>query len=143
MQIWENLLIPQCSAQNESSHTINGTHRWMATIILIQFSLGFLRIQYYNPMTYSFDKYSILQVFRLQIKGRTGKNWQNGTLLAGKICDLEGIKGVIANFLMAWGSIFFLLIKLTVIHTLREHYAYAAANLTSGYSKYAKVARVY
>ena len=29
------------------------------------------------------------------------------------------------------------------IHTLRVHYAYAAANLNSGYSKYAKVARVH
>ena len=29
------------------------------------------------------------------------------------------------------------------IHTLRVHYAHAAANLNSGYSKYAKVARVH
>ena len=29
------------------------------------------------------------------------------------------------------------------MHTLRVHYAHAAANLTSGYSKYAKVARVH
>ena len=31
----------------------------------------------------------------------------------------------------------------TVFHTLRVHYAHAAANLKSGYSKYAKVARVH
>ena len=30
-----------------------------------------------------------------------------------------------------------------LIHTLRIHYAHAAANLNSGYSKYAKVARVH
>ena len=35
------------------------------------------------------------------------------------------------------------LIKITVVHTLRVHYAHAAANLNSGYSKYAKVARVH
>ena len=29
------------------------------------------------------------------------------------------------------------------IHTLRVHYAHAAANLNSGYSKYAKVAHVH
>ena len=29
------------------------------------------------------------------------------------------------------------------IHTLRVHYAHAAANLNSGYSKYAKVVRVH
>ena len=29
------------------------------------------------------------------------------------------------------------------IHTLRVHYAHAAANLNLGYSKYAKVARVH
>ena len=32
---------------------------------------------------------------------------------------------------------------ITCIHTLRVHYAHAAANLNSGYSKYAKVARVH
>ena len=32
---------------------------------------------------------------------------------------------------------------LTFIHTLRVHYAHAAANLNSVYSKYAKVARVH
>ena len=32
---------------------------------------------------------------------------------------------------------------LTSIHTLRVHYAHAAANLNSGYSKYAKVARAH
>ena len=32
---------------------------------------------------------------------------------------------------------------LVTIHTLRVHYAHAAANLNSGYSKYAKVARVH
>ena len=32
---------------------------------------------------------------------------------------------------------------LGAIHTLRVHYAHAAANLNSGYSKYAKVARVH
>ena len=35
------------------------------------------------------------------------------------------------------------MIRITVIHTLRVHYAHAAANLNSGYSKYAKVARVH
>ena len=34
-------------------------------------------------------------------------------------------------------------IKLNEIHTLRVHYAHTAANLNSGYSKYAKVARVH
>ena len=33
--------------------------------------------------------------------------------------------------------------NLSVIHTLCIHYTNAAANLSSGYSKYAKVARVY
>ena len=33
--------------------------------------------------------------------------------------------------------------QLKLIHTLRVHYAHAAANLNSGYSKYAKVARVH
>ena len=33
--------------------------------------------------------------------------------------------------------------SLTWIHTLRVHYAHAAANLNSGYSKYAKVGRVH
>ena len=33
--------------------------------------------------------------------------------------------------------------ELLIIHTLRVHYAHAAANLNSGYSKYAKVARVH
>ena len=33
--------------------------------------------------------------------------------------------------------------SLISIHTLRVHYAHAAANLNSGYSKYAKVARVH
>ena len=33
--------------------------------------------------------------------------------------------------------------ELYEIHTLRVHYAHAAANLNSGYSKYAKVARVH
>ena len=33
--------------------------------------------------------------------------------------------------------------KITNIHTLRVHYAHAAANLNSGYSKYAKAARVH
>ena len=33
--------------------------------------------------------------------------------------------------------------KLIIIHTLRVQYAHAAANLNSGYSKYAKVARVH
>ena len=33
--------------------------------------------------------------------------------------------------------------NLSHIHTLRVHYAYAAANLNSEYSKYAKVARVH
>ena len=33
--------------------------------------------------------------------------------------------------------------SLKVFHTLRVHYAHAAANLNSGYSKYAKVARVH
>ena len=33
--------------------------------------------------------------------------------------------------------------RLIIIHTLRVHYAHAAANLNSGYSKYAKVARVH
>ena len=33
--------------------------------------------------------------------------------------------------------------QLKQIHTLRVHYAHAAANLNSGYSKYAKVARVH
>ena len=32
---------------------------------------------------------------------------------------------------------------LWLLHTLRLHYAHAAANLNSGYSKYAKVARVH
>ena len=32
---------------------------------------------------------------------------------------------------------------LYTIHTLRVHYAHAAANLNSGYTKYAKVARVH
>ena len=32
---------------------------------------------------------------------------------------------------------------LYIIHTLRVHNAHAAANLNSGYSKYAKVARVH
>ena len=36
-----------------------------------------------------------------------------------------------------------LLTILLSIHTLRIHYAHAAANLNSGYSKYAKVARVH
>ena len=31
----------------------------------------------------------------------------------------------------------------TPIHTLHIHYTHAAANLNSGYSKYAKVARVH
>ena len=34
-------------------------------------------------------------------------------------------------------------ITLSFIHTLRVHYAHAAANLNSGYSKYVKVARVH
>ena len=33
--------------------------------------------------------------------------------------------------------------QLIIIHTLRVHYAHAAANLNSGYLKYAKVARVH
>ena len=40
----------------------------------------------------------------------------------------------------------FKLIKMSYlshIHTLGVHYAHAAANLNSGYSKYAKVARVH
>ena len=32
---------------------------------------------------------------------------------------------------------------INTLHTLRVHYAHAAANLNSGYSKYAKVARVH
>ena len=34
-------------------------------------------------------------------------------------------------------------LSLNLIHTLRVHYAHAAANLISGYSKYAKVVRVH
>ena len=37
----------------------------------------------------------------------------------------------------------FVLWTLCIIHTLRVHYAHAVANLNSGYSKYAKVARVH
>ena len=40
-------------------------------------------------------------------------------------------------------SIFMITSWLIIIHTLRVHYAHAAANLNSGYSKYAKVARVH
>ena len=40
-------------------------------------------------------------------------------------------------------NIICLLYALFKIHTLRVHYAYAAVNLNSGYSKYAKVARVH
>ena len=36
-----------------------------------------------------------------------------------------------------------IIIVLSYIHTLRVHYAQTAANLNSGYSKYAKVARVH
>ena len=35
------------------------------------------------------------------------------------------------------------IIRLLPVHTLRVHYAHVAANLNSGYSKYAKVARVH
>ena len=35
------------------------------------------------------------------------------------------------------------IVALIEIHTLRVHYVHAAANLNSGYSKYAKVARVH
>ena len=35
------------------------------------------------------------------------------------------------------------IINIIYIHTLRVHYAHAAANLDSGYSKYAKVARLH
>ena len=35
------------------------------------------------------------------------------------------------------------MIELREIHTLRVHYAHAVPNLNSGYSKYAKVARVH
>ena len=33
--------------------------------------------------------------------------------------------------------------SLIIIHTFRVHYGHAADNLNSGYSKYAKVARVH
>ena len=39
-------------------------------------------------------------------------------------------------------SLLFLAV-ISMFHTLRVHYAHAAANLNSGYSKYAKVARVH
>ena len=51
-----------------------------------------------------------------------------------------------------WGifiqdTAYFIVIQLSMtlcfIHTLQVHYAHAAANLNSGYSKYAKVARVH
>ena len=34
-------------------------------------------------------------------------------------------------------------VKIRILHTLRVHYAHAAANLNSGYSKYTIVARVH
>ena len=48
-----------------------------------------------------------------------------------------------ASKLFTSDSSFSVVIFLTNIHTLRVHYAHAAANLNSGYSKYAKVARVH
>ena len=42
-----------------------------------------------------------------------------------------------------WQTGQYLVEGVNAIHTLRVHYAHAAANLNSGYSKYAKVARVH
>ena len=44
---------------------------------------------------------------------------------------------------LSWSLIMTYQTKLLKIHTLRVHYAHATANLNSGYSKYAKVARVH
>ena len=46
------------------------------------------------------------------------------------------------KFLFSW-SLFILIDILMGIHTLRVHYAHAAANLNSEFSKYAKIARVH
>ena len=77
---------------------------------------------------------------------RLEKTWKHSHLSAKTLCVLFTLVFWVKSSIL-WQEVGLTLIEckllFIVIHTLHVHYAHAAANLNSGYSKYAKVARVH